>query len=231
MSTQQNFKKQLFADFARIGRALSNGNRLELLEYLAQGERTVETLANLTGLSIANTSQHLQLLHRSGLVATRREGLYVHYRLAALQVTRLIGMMRKLAESQLADVDRLVQSYLTKKDRLEPIPRAELLQRAREGLVTVLDVRPEEEFAAGHLPGALNIPLKKLEQQLEGLPQDQEVVAYCRGPYCVLAYEAVAKLRAKGFKARRLEDGFPEWKLAGLPVEEATTLEKEKAKS
>ena len=230
MSTE-NLKKELFAHFARIGSALSNGNRLELLDYLAQGERTVETLAKLTGLSVANASQHLQLLRRSGLVDTRREGLYVHYRLADPQVTLLIATMRKLAESQLAEVGQLVQSYLTRKDQLEPVPRAELLQRAREGLVTVLDVRPEEEFAAGHLPGALNIPLKKLEQHLEELPREQEVVAYCRGPYCVLAYEAVARLRAKGFKARRLEDGFPEWKLAGLPVDKSTTLEEEKAKS
>ena len=230
MSTQ-NFKKQLFTHFARIGSALSNGNRLELLEYLAQGERTVETLAKLTDLSVANASQHLQLLRRSGLVDTRRAGLYVHYRLADPQVTLLIDVMHKLAESQLAEVSRLVQSYLTKKDQLEPVPRAELLQRAREGLVTVLDVRPKEEFAAGHLPGALNIPLKKLEQHLEELPHEQEVVAYCRGPYCVLAYEAVAKLRAKGFKARRLEDGFPEWKLAGLPVEETIALKEGKTKS
>ena len=220
MSTQ-NFKKQFYADVARLGKALGSGHRLELLEYLAQGERTVEVLANLTSLSIANASQHLQLLRQSGLVTARREGLYVHYRLADPQVTVLVDTMCKLAEQQIAEVDRLVQSYLTKKDQLEPVPRTELLQLVQKGLVTVLDVRPEEEFAAGHLPGALNVQPKALEQRLKELPRNQEIVAYCRGPYCVLAYDAVAKLRTKGFKARRMEDGFPEWRAAGLPVEEA----------
>jgi len=213
------FKKQLYTQFARLGKALSSGHRLELLEYLAQSERTVETLANLTGLSVANTSQHLQLLRQTGLVSTRREGLYVHYRLADPQIIVLMNVMHQLGEKQLAEVERLVASYLTKKDQFEPIPRTELLQRVRDGMVTILDVRPNEEYAAGHVPGALNVPLKELEQQLEKLPRDQEVVAYCRGPYCILAFEAVARLREKGFMARRLEDGFPEWQHAGLPVE------------
>lgn len=213
------FKKQLYAQFARLGKALSSGHRLELLEYLAQSERTVETLSKLTGLSVANTSQHLQLLRQTGLVSTRREGLYVHYRLADPQIVELMSVMLQLGEKQLAEVERLVASYLTKKDQLEPIPRVELLQRVRDGMVTILDVRPNEEYAAGHVPGALNVPLKELEQQLEKLPRDQEVVAYCRGPYCILAFEAVARLREKGFEARRLEDGFPEWQHAGLPVE------------
>jgi len=213
------FKKQLYAQFARLGKALSSGHRLELLEYLAQSERTVETLSKLTGLSVANTSQHLQLLRQTGLVSTRREGLYVHYRLADPQIVELMSVMLQLGEKQLAEVERLVASYLTKKDQLEPIPRVELLQRVRDGMVTILDVRPNEEYAAGHVPGALNVPLKELEQQLEKLPRNQEVVAYCRGPYCILAFEAVARLREKGFEARRLEDGFPEWQHAGLPVE------------
>lgn len=229
--SSQGPKKLFYAQFARIGKALGHGHRLELLEYLAQGERTVEKLAELSGLSVANTSQHLQLLRQAGLVTTRREGLYVHYRLADPLVTGLMDVLGKLAEKQLAEVERLVQSYLTKKDQLEPVPRAELLKRARDGLITVLDVRPQDEFAAGHVPGALNIPLKELEDHLQDLPREQEVVAYCRGPYCVLAYEAVAKLRKKGFTARRLEDGFPEWKLAGLPVEVAATPEEGKPKS
>lgn len=215
-----SFKKQLYVQIARLGKAVGNGHRLELLEYLAQGERTVEVLAKLTGLSVANTSQHLQILRQSGLVNTRREGLYIHYRLAEPQVVQLIEVMGRLAASQLAEVERLVQNYLTKKDDMEPVPRAELLARVRDGIVTVLDVRPREEYEAGHLPGALNIPLKVLEEHLEKLPRQQDVVAYCRGPYCVLAYDAVARLRQKGFKARRLEGGYPEWKLAGLPVEE-----------
>ncbi len=213
------FKKQLYAQFARLGKALSSGHRLELLEYLAQSERTVDALSKLTGLSMANTSQHLQLLRQTGLVSTRREGLYVHYRLADPQIIVLMNLMQQLGEKQMAEVERLIASYLTKKDQLEPIPRMELLHRVRDGMVTILDVRPNEEYAAGHVPGALNVPLKELEQQLETLPRDQEVVAYCRGPYCILAFEAVARLREKGFKARRLEDGFPEWQHAGLPVE------------
>src|SRR3989344_1437828 len=219
------FKKLLYAQIARLGKAVSNGHRLELLEYLAQGERTVEALARLSGLSVGNTSQHLQMLRQSGLVSTRREGLYVHYRLADPQVAQLLELLGKLAASQLAEVERLVQNYLTRKDQMEPVPRTELLARAREGLVTVLDVRPPEEYEAGHVSGAINIPLKELEEHLEELPRQQDIVAYCRGPYCVLAYEAVAQLREKGFKARRLEDGYPEWKLAGLPVEETTKKE------
>ncbi|OGI50459.1 MAG: ArsR family transcriptional regulator [Candidatus Muproteobacteria bacterium RIFCSPHIGHO2_12_FULL_60_33] len=217
-----SFKKQLYAQIARLGKAVGSGHRLELLEYLAQGERTVEALARLSGLSVANTSQHLQILRQSGLVSTRREGLYVHYRLAESQVALLVEVLGKLAASQLAEVERLVQNYLTKKDEMEPVPRAELLTRVRDGIVTVLDVRPSDEYKAGHLPGAINIPLKELKEHLEMLPRQEDIVAYCRGPYCVLAYEAVAQLRQKGFKARRLEDGYPEWKLAGLPVEEDT---------
>jgi rhodanese-related sulfurtransferase/predicted transcriptional regulator len=218
--SRPSLKKQLFAQFARVGKALANGHRLELLEFLAQGERTVEALAQLAGLTVANTSQHLQQLRQSGLVETRKEGLHVHYRLADPAVADLLAVMQKLADKQLAEVERIVRSYLTARDSLEPVSRQDLLERAAAGGVTVLDVRPPEEYAAGHVPGALNIPLKDLEQQLKALPRRQEVVAYCRGPYCVLAFEAVAQLRAHGFQARRLEDGYPEWKTAGLPVEE-----------
>ena len=218
--SSRDLKKELFAQLARIGKATGSGHRLELLEYVAQGERTVDALSRLSGLSFANTSRHLQLLREAGLVQGRREGLHNFYSLAHPAVMDLMRVMRQLGEKQIAEVDRLVQSYLTVKDQLEPIPRTELLSRAREGFITVLDVRPPEEYAAGHLPGAINIPVRMLEQRLGELPRDQEIVAYCRGPYCVLAFEAVAQLRAKGFHARRLEDGFPEWKLAGLPVVE-----------
>lgn len=219
MSGKSHFKQDLFAQFARVGKALSNANRLEMLEYLAQGERTVESLAKVSGLSIANTSQHLQQLRQAGLVSNRKEGQHVHYRLSGEDVVHLLECLRRFAETHVAEVDRLISAYLTVKDGLEPLPANELLNRARDGLVTVIDVRPPEEFAAGHVPGALNIPLSELERHLADLPTDREVVAYCRGPYCVLAYEAVDRLRKKGFQARRLQDGFPEWKGAGLPVE------------
>lgn len=212
------FKHDLFNQFARVGKALSNGNRLELLEFLAQGERSVEELARVSGLSVANTSQHLQQLRQAGMVVSRKQGLKVHYRLSGDDVISLLGSLRNVAERHIADVDRLVNSYLTLKDDLEPIPREELLQRAKDGLVTVLDVRPAEEFAAGHVPGAVNVPLSELEKYLEQLDTGQEIVAYCRGPHCVLAFEAVARAREKGVNARRMQDGFPEWRMAGLPV-------------
>lgn len=221
-----NFKQDLFAQFARVGKALSNGNRLEMLEFLAQGERSVESLATVAGLTVANTSQHLQQLRQIGLVTARKEGQHVLYRLAGDDIVSLIGCLRRVAENHLAEVNRLVDSYLMVKDSLEPVPAEELLTRARDGLVTVLDVRPPEEYAAGHLPGALNIPLVDLEKHLAELSPDNEVVAYCRGPYCVLAYEAVARLRKKGYHARRLQDGFPEWKQAGLPIEGETATNK-----
>lgn len=212
-------KHQLYIQLARIGRALAHGHRLELLEYLAQGERTVEALARLTGLAVANTSRHLQLLRQAGLVVARKQGLYVHYRLADDAVVALASAMRTVAETHNAEIERLLRSYLRTRDELEPIPRRELLARVREGVVTVVDVRPPEEYAFGHVPGAVNVPLKELEEHMQELPHDQEIVAYCRGPYCVLAYEAVERLRQRGFRARRLEDGFPEWRVAGLPVE------------
>ncbi len=212
-------KKDLFAQFATVAKALSHGNRLELLELLAQGERSVEALARLTGLSIANTSQHLRHLQRPGLVTARKFGHYVLYRLADEAVVALLVSLRGVAERNVAEVEKLISGYFRSKDSFEPVSTDELLQRVREGGITVLDVRPPEEFAAGHLPNAINIPLKELKRRLGELPRDQEVVAYCRGPYCILAYEAVAELRRLGFTARRLEDGLPEWKLAGLPVE------------
>ncbi len=214
-----SFKHNLFNQFARVGKALSNGNRLELLEFLAQGERSVEALANVSGLTVGNTSQHLKQLRHAGLVLSRKEGLKVHYSLSGDDVLSLLDAMRNVAERHIADVQQLVNSFLTVKDDLEPILRDELLQRVKDDLVTVLDVRPAEEFAAGHVPGAINVPLNELERYLDKLGTEQEIVAYCRGPHCVLAFDAVAKAREKGLNARRLEDGFPEWKLAGMPVE------------
>lgn len=213
------FKGELFAQFAVVGKAISNANRLELLEFLAQGERSVDQLARVSGLSVANASQHLQQLRQAGLVINRKEGLKVFYTLSGDDVITLLDSVRIVAERHLAEVDRLVSSYLTVKDNLEPLPRSELLARARDGLVTVIDVRPPEEYAAGHVPGALNVPLSELEQRLGEFGLEQEIVAYCRGPHCVLAFDAVARLRKQGLKARRLEDGFPEWRTAGLPVE------------
>jgi rhodanese-related sulfurtransferase len=224
--SSRNLKQQIYSQIARIGKVVCHGHRLELLEYLAQSSRTVEALAGLTGLSVANTSQHLRVMRQSGFVEARKEGLYVYYSLADDEIVRLLASMRKLAASNLADVDRLVRAYLTVKDELEPIPRRELIKRARQGIVTVLDVRPPEEYAAGHVPGAVNVPLKELAKRLKELPRNQEIVAYCRGPHCVLAFEAVARLRDKGFRARRLEDGFPEWREAGFPVEKAAANER-----
>ncbi len=214
------FKKDLFAHFALVGKSLSNGNRLELLEFLAQGERTVDELAKISGLSVANTSQHLQGLRRSGLVKSRPEGQKSYYRLSDYSVVELLALVRKIAEENLAKIQVLISKYLSSKDDIEPISRDELLKRPQEGAVTVIDVRPELEFESGHLPSAINIPLSALKDELKQLPRKIEIVAYCRGPFCVMAFEAVAQLRSKGFKARRLEDGFPEWKLEGLPVEE-----------
>lgn len=214
-----NFKHDLFSQFARVGKALSNGNRLEILEYLAQTERSVEELANVAGLSVANTSQHLQQLRQIGLVSSSRQGLKVYYRIAGDDVVELLKSLRTVAERNLADVNQLVNTYLTVKDELEPLRREELLDRVGQGLVTVIDVRPAEEYAAGHLPGAINIPPDELESRLQVLNPLQEVVAYCRGAHCVFSFDAVEKLRQNGVKACRLEDGFPEWKSSGYPVE------------
>jgi len=214
-----NAKRDIFTNLARIGTALSSPTRIEFLELLAQAERTVEQLATLTGATAANTSQHLQKLRQAGLIVGRKEGLYVFYRLAGDEIVGLLSALGRVGETYLAEVERIVRVYLAQKDALEPVPAKELLDRARKGLVTVLDVRPPEEFAAGHLPGAVNIPIHELEKRLGELPKRREVVAYCRGPYCLMSYDAVALLRKKGRKARRLEAGLPEWRLAGLPIE------------
>jgi len=219
--SSSHFKHELFVQFARVGKALSNGNRLELLEYIAQAERSVDELAKLSGLTVANASQHLQQLRLAGLVSSRKAGLKVFYRLSGDDVIGLLDALRGVAGRHVAEVEKLIDAYLTVRDDLEPVPPQALLQRVREGLVTVLDVRPQAEYAAGHLPGAINIPLAELEARLDGLDRGKEVVAYCRGPHCILAFDAVNRLRRLGRTARRLEGGFPEWRHAGLPVETA----------
>jgi rhodanese-related sulfurtransferase/DNA-binding transcriptional ArsR family regulator len=212
-------KQALFAEFASVARALGHAHRLELIEHLAQREQAVEALAQRTGMSVANASQHLQQLRRAGLVASRRDGRQVVYRLADETVLTLLSSLRLVAERNVAEIDRIVHSYFTARDDLEPVSRETLLERLECGEVTVLDVRPPDEFAAGHVPGALNVPIETLTQRLGELDPDQQIVAYCRGAYCVLAFEAVAALRARGYDVRRLVDGFPEWRAAGLPVE------------
>jgi rhodanese-related sulfurtransferase/DNA-binding HxlR family transcriptional regulator len=217
--SSHNPKREIFEQFALVAKTLGHADRLDILEHLGQGERSVDALAQRIGLSIANTSQHLQQLRRAGLVASRRDGKFVLYRLADEAVVGLLGSLRQVAERNLAEVDRIVRGYFMERDTMEPVSRDELLERTRQGLVTVLDVRPADEFAAGHLPGAVNIPMSELEERLAELDPQHEIVAYCRGPYCVLSFEAVTALRAKGFKVRRLQDGLPEWKAAGLPLE------------
>lgn len=214
----QSPKLALFEQFADIAKTLGHAHRLDLLEHVAQGERSVDLLAQRTGLSIANASQHLQQLRRAGLVTARRDGKFIYYRLADNAVLKLLAALHRIAERNVAEVERILLNYFHDRDSLEPISRKELQQRLSKRSVTVLDVRPEDEFALAHVPGALNIPLTTLKKRLSELDSTKEIVAYCRGPYCVLSFEAVALLRKRGFKVRRLEDGLPEWRAAGLPV-------------
>jgi rhodanese-related sulfurtransferase len=215
-------KQAIYASLAEVAQALGHAHRLELLEHLAQGERSVEELSARAGLSFANTSRHLQILRRARLVETERRGKYVLYRLAGdAEVVALVQALGRVGERNVAEVSRVMTDYFRARDALEAVSRDDLLARLQDGMVTVLDVRPEDEFAVGHLPGALNIPLAELGRRLGELPADREVVAYCRGPYCVLSFEAVAALRKRGYRVHRLEDGYPEWKAAGLPVEAA----------
>lgn len=216
-------KQQVFSGLAEIAQALGHAHRLELLEHLGQGERSVEDLATRTGLTVANTSRHLQLLRRAALVVGRREGKRVFYGISGEDaVVGLLLALSRVGERNSAEIARVMASYFRARDELEPVSRDELLDRLRCGSATVLDVRPEDEFQQGHVPGALNIPLSQLERRLAELPADREIVAYCRGPWCVLSFEAVAALRQRGYHARRLEDGFPEWKVSGLPIGSAT---------
>ncbi len=213
-------KQAILAGLAEVAQALGHAHRLELLEHMAQGTRSVEELSARANLSFANTSRHLQILRRARLVDSERRGKNVLYRLAGdHEVVDLMRALGRVGERNVAEVSLVMSDYFHARDAMEAVSRRELISKLRDGLVTVLDVRPEDEFALGHLPGALNIPLGKLEHRLGELPADREVVAYCRGPYCILSFEAVAALRARGYLVRRLEDGYPEWKAAGLPTE------------
>lgn len=211
-------KRAVFTQFAQTAKTLGHPARIEIIELLAQGERSVEAVAERTDLSIATTSQHLQTLKRAGLVGARRDGKYILYSVAGDAVVALLSAIRVVSEQHNAEMDRIVRGYFAQRDAMEPVSRTELLDRARSGLVTVLDVRPADEFAAGHIPGATNIPLAELEQRINELGREREIIAYCRGPYCVYAFEAVAALRQAGFEARRLEDGLPQWRAAGLDI-------------
>src|SRR5579864_5911128 len=219
----RRFKDRLYAQYARIGKALASPRRLELLELLAQSERTVESLADELELSMANTSQHLQVLRAAGLVDTRRDGLFIHYRLADDTVIPLSTALRTVAEHRLADLERLVRAEFTRRSKAELVSLPELLQRARRDDVIMLDTRPAHEYRAGHIPGALSVPVDELQERLRRLPKHKQYVAYCRGPYCVYADRAVEVLTASGRRARRLKDGFPEWRAAGFPVEVSTS--------
>lgn len=221
MRTNREFKDAIYEQFARIGKAISSAKRLELLDLLSQGERTVEVLARSANISLANASQHLQVLRTARLVETEKNGLFVTCRLANAQVGDLLHTLTSLAEDRLAEIERITRQFIEGHPGLEPVDRATLRERVLSGAVTLLDVRPREEYQAGHISGALCVPLEELEERLDGLPRDQEIVAYCRGPYCVLAVEAVERLKARGFKAYRMEDGIVEWRSLGLPVEEA----------
>ena len=215
-------KQAIYQSLAEVAQALGHPHRLELLEHLAQGERSVEELAARAHLSFANASRHLQILRRARLVETQRRGKHVLYRLAGdAEVVALTKALGRVGERNVAEIDRVMADYFRARDALEAVSRDDLVSRLHDGLVTLLDVRPEDEFAVGHLPGAINIPLAVLERRLGELPKDREVIAYCRGPYCVLSFEAVAALRVRGYLVRRLEDGYPEWKAAGLPTEAA----------
>src|ERR671921_1181310 len=215
----REFKDRLFEQFARVGKALASPKRLEIVDLLAQDERTVEEIARETAMSVASASQHLQVLKGARMVEARREGLYMHYRLADEDVFRTWQAVRTLAESRLSEVDGVVESYLKDREALEAVDASDLMERLIEGSVVVLDVRPEREYRAGHIPGARSVPVDALEAVLQTLPKDREIVAYCRGPYCVFSDEAVALLRSRGYRAHRLRQGLPDWRAAGMPVE------------
>lgn len=215
----RNPKQALYEQFAAVAKALGNPQRLELIEHLAQGPRSVDALAGKLALPIANVSQHLQAMRRAGLVTSERDGKFINYSLADESVLAAFAAVRTVAERHSAEVGRVVRDWFDRRDDMEPVSRDELASRMNDGLVTVIDVRPADEYALGHLPGAINVPLSELESRLSCLETGREIVAYCRGPWCVMSFEAVAELRKRGFKARRLEDGLPEWKASGLAVE------------
>jgi rhodanese-related sulfurtransferase/DNA-binding transcriptional ArsR family regulator len=214
----REFKDPLYAQFARIGHAVSSAKRIELLDLLGQGEKAVEALAEQSATALKNTSAHLRVLRQARLVETRREGTHVYYRLADDDVLRFLRVFEALGRKRLAEVEQVTRLYLSDRDALEPVTLEELRRLLRSGHVTVLDVRPSDEYEAGHIPGARSVPVAQLERQLGKLPKTREVIAYCRGPYCVYSVEAVALLRRKGYRARRVEEGFADWRAEGLPV-------------
>ena len=214
----RQFKNDLFRELARVGKALGNPHRLELVDLLSQAERTVDDLARLTGMSVANTSQHLQVLRAALLVAVRREGAFSYYRLSGDRVLHAWQAIRDLGQAQFSEIDRLLQTFVAERAQFQSVSGDELIKRMREDDVLVIDVRPAVEFEAGHIAGARSIPVDELEKRLKQIPKRREVVAYCRGPFCVYADEAVVRLRRRGYRARRLEMGFPDWRAAGLPV-------------
>lgn len=218
---RETFKTKLYSQFAMVGRAVANSRRLEILDLLSQGERTVEDLASEVGTSVSNISQHLQVLRAAGLVSSRKDGQYVHCSLSGDEVAVFWSAMRRLSVGLSSDLRELLEMYVDNRDQLEQIEQSELLERIRRGQTTVIDVRPAREYNAGHIPQAISIPLDTLESKLQDLPHSGEIVAYCRGPYCLLSVEAVEKLRASGFSVRRLADGFPEWRASGYPVEKS----------
>jgi rhodanese-related sulfurtransferase len=224
------FKDSLYAEFAVLGKALANPHRLELLDLLAQGERSVEELAKEATLSLANASAHLQVLRQARLVEADKRGLNVVYRLSAPEVFQLWRTLRDVGSARLAEIDRLVENYFTDRDELEAVDKEELLRLLKDEAVIIIDVRPELEYEQGHIPAARSVPVENLKRRLAELPRDMEIVAYCRGPYCVYSDQAVRLLHRHGFKARRLSEGFPEWRAAGYPVE-VKQMEKEVAKA
>ena len=214
----RNFKDPLYAQFARIGHALASPRRLELLDLLSQGEKTVDTLAEQAGMPVKNTSAHLRVLRQARLVEVRREGTYMYYRLAGDDVFLAVRQLQTLGRNRLAEVEQVARTYLTSRDGMEPVTLLQLRQRVRQGDVTLIDVRPRDEYEQGHIPGALSLPVRELRRHLRDLPANREVIAYCRGPYCVYSIEAVELLRKHGFRARRTDTGIPDWRAAGLPV-------------
>ena len=214
----RELKDPLYAQFARIGHAVSSPKRLELLDLLSQGEKTVETLAEQSGMPLKNTSAHLRVLRQARLVDTRRDATWVYYRLASEEVSRFLRELQSLARGRLAEVEQVARLYIDDRDEMEPVSLDELRRRMRDGDVTVIDVRPEEEFRSGHIPGARSIPVAQLKRRLSEIPNKKEVVAYCRGPYCVYSVEAVGILRKHGYRARRADEGLPEWRANSLPV-------------
>jgi rhodanese-related sulfurtransferase len=216
--SHRNLKDPLYHQFARIGHAIASPRRIELLDLLAQGEKTVERLAEQSATPVKSTSAHLRVLREARLVETRRQGTFVHYRLAGEDVVALVRSVQAVGQRRLAEVEQVANLYLTKRDELAPVTRKELRRLVRDDLVTVLDARPREEYEAGHIPGALSIPVAELKRRLSEIPEDREVIAYCRGPYCVYSLEAVMLLRKHGYRARRAGDGLPDWRASGLPV-------------